>query len=139
MSKFTKLVEFNVQFQDDNVHITMERLKRKDLLRLAPLMPEADKDGTIKMDFDFADNLKLFEEVGGILPKYIKTFTGLKDDNGNALTFDDINHESYFMDLLSDIFTHLFEVSFVNKADEKNSGALLSSSLEDTPISTIPK
>ena len=139
MSRFTKTVQYVTEFQGDTVKVTLERLKRKDLLMLAPLMPKADSEGKVTVNLDTEDNLKLLSAVADRLPDYVKSFEGLKDANGEEITIQDVAEEAYFGELLSDIFAKLFDISFVSEDEIKNSNVLLSDSSVDFGSSAMPK
>jgi len=129
MSKFTKQIKRTYQFDGDEVYVVMDRLKRKDALKIAPLMNEPDENGKVKMSFE--DSMKFTDVASGILKKYITVFTGLKDEDGVALVIEDIFGEDgavYFMELISEIIGDLMEASFATEDNEKKS--------ESTPTST---
>ena len=135
MSKFTKQIKTVYNFDGDVINVTMDRLKRKDALKIAPLMNEPDEDGKVQMSFE--DSMKFADVASGILKKYITVFTGLKDADGNALDVADIFGEEgavYFMELISEIISDLMEASFTTKETEKKSEATSQSSLPESSI-----
>jgi len=135
MSKFTKQIKRTYQFDGDEIQITMDRLKRKDALKIAPLMTEPDENGKVAMSFE--DSMKFADVASSILKKYITVFEGLKDGDGNALSVGDIFGEEgavYFMELVSEIISDLMEASFTNKETEKKSESTQENSSSESPI-----
>lgn len=115
MSNFTPLVQYSTEFDGDKLTMNLARLKRKDMLKLTPYVMDAETgEGKINMT-------ELIDVASGFIHEYVSAFEGLTDARGNVLKFQDVVDEVYFMGLLSDIITKVFEISNITEADVKNS------------------
>ena len=121
MSNFTKTFNFTTQFEDDTVTVVMERLKRADTMKLLPFFGEPDSEG--KQKISFKNRTELMDAMSDILPKTVKSVTGLHDENGEAISFEDVMNETYFAILINEIVDKLFENSFVSGEEIKKSNA----------------
>lgn len=117
MSNFTKSYTVELSFEDDVVTLRMSRMKRKDALKLIPYMGEPDEQGNVPLTF--ASQVELMDVAADLLPKYIADMTGLKDEDGNALTVEEMLDEAYFLTLVGEIVNVLMTKSFVSKDAEK--------------------
>ena len=112
MSNFTPLVEKIHTFEGDEIRVTFSRLRRKHILKLMPLIQSLDhansKKDKSKVDVIQSD---LLGQILEILPEHIKEFTGLKDKDGNAISFDTVADDTYFLNLSTDIGMQLIEES----------------------------
>jgi len=117
MSKFTKSISREFEFEGDKVQVTMDRMKRKDAMKLMPYIGEPDAAGNVTMKFK--DQMEMVDSVGDLLPKYIKRISGLIDDNGEDVTIETVCEESYFLDLIGDMVGALMEGSFMSTKKEK--------------------
>lgn len=121
MSYFTKKIAKTYTFENDEVKVSMRRLKKKDFIRISPHLGEPDDNGKFKLKF--ADQMAFIEIAGGMLIKYVDSFEGLKDNEGNAISLEETcgeeEGEAYFMPLLSEMFSDLMSNSFSGKDDEK--------------------
>ena len=127
MSKFVKSKYFETEFEGDTVSMRIKPLKRKHMMELAPFMPEdndADNMGTL-------DSMNMLDLGAKMLPGYLEDFKGLKDDEGNALAVEDIVEEMYFLNLVSEIMTEVFQISGMSpKSAENSQGQPDTSSME---------
>ena len=121
MSKFTKSIIRKFEFEDDLVEVTLERMKRKDAMKLMPFVGEPDEDGTVKMTF--SNQMEMLDMTGDLLPKYVKRISGLVDADGADVSVDTMCDEAYFLDLIGKIVQELMESSFMTKAERKKSNA----------------
>lgn len=130
MSKFTRNFTTTIEFDGDTVSITMSRLKRKQMLQLAPHMGEPDENGKVKMSLQ--DNVALLDAAQDKIKKNLIAMSGLFVEDGqevvvadgkpaNQELFDLIFEEAYFMNLLGEILSELVQHSFVNEEDAKKS------------------
>ena len=69
MSRFTKNITKEFDFDGDNVTVTMKRLKRKDALKLMPYIGEPNEQGEVEMTFN--DQMEMIDVGGDMLKKYI--------------------------------------------------------------------
>lgn len=129
MSNYLPLVKKTFEFQGDKISAEFKRLTRAQMIKIAPHIPSEDADETLM------DQMKTADVSIGILIENMESFKGLKDEDGNALEFNDICHESYFTPLLSEMAMSLLSESMVS--DEKKSSSSSdpsSKSLKDLPI-----
>lgn len=114
MSNFTPLVNKEYIHGDDTVTVSFARFKRKDMLNLMPLVQRLGKAKAKKDDATVAEvtpeilNLSL-----GLLPEYVKTFTGLRAADGEPISIETVAEEMYFIDLASDIAMDIMDASIV--------------------------
>ncbi len=114
MSKWVaKPVAFEVDFDGDHISITADRLKIKDMSALVGK----------RFDLSTPEGQMGVCEIGAeILPKYLKTFDGLIDADGNAISLDvylSNLDEFYFAPLTASILLNLIGASSI-KGNEKN-------------------
>jgi len=121
MSKFTKSFRVELDFEGDHLVLVMERMKRKDALKLVPYMGAPDADGTVNISF--GDQITVMNVAADLLPKYVKSLTGLVDEDGEAMTIEMIVDEAYFLTLIGQILNHLMVKSFIGEAEVKKSNA----------------
>ena len=114
MSNFLPLVNKKYEFEGDTVTVSFSRLTRQQMLAITPFLPTKDGGGqTIE------EQLKLMDATINALETNIDIFTGLKDSNGGALTFEAIVNQAYFTTFVSGIAGDLLKESSVE--DEKKS------------------
>mgnify|MGYP000536404972 CR=1 FL=1 len=130
MSNFTKTFDVNTTFEDDQITLVMSRMKRKDAFKLIPYMGEPDKEGNVKVSF--AGQIELMNVAADLLPKYIKEMKGLKDEEGNAISIEDMLNESYFLDLVGIVLNELMLKSFMGKQAIKKLNEPLEKSMESS-------
>jgi len=129
MSNFSRATTHSTEFEGDTVTMSLHGLKRKHMMMLGPYMPsEGDGMGAI-------ESMKLLDVAAELLPDYVSDFKGLKDENGNALGFEDVVDEMYFIELISDIMSKLFDISNMGAKDAKNSRRQPSMSI-DQPVTS---
>lgn len=122
MSNFTPLVEYKTNFDGDNITMQLQRLKRKDIMKVAPyLNGDIGEDGEMTMSFE--NQIQFAEVMAEVLPGSVKSFIGLKDTEGNAIDIGNAIEEAYFQDLISEIMGKLFAISKPSEAELKNSEA----------------
>ena len=114
MSNFTPTVKFETEFEGDTVRMNLRRLKRGDMMKLSPYLT-TETGGAI-------DGMQLMDISAGFIRDYVFDFCGLTDAEGSELPFTAITDEVYFLGLISEIITRLFEISNMGEGDEKNSG-----------------
>jgi len=122
MSKFTKQISKTYDFQGDTVRVKMKRLKRKDAIKLAPLMSEPDKDGNVKMSL--YDSMEFVGVANEVLLNCVTSFSGLLNEEEEPIFKEEIfgeESEVYFMELTSQIMGDLMEASFASGDKEKKS------------------
>jgi hypothetical protein len=127
MSKFTKQFTRTYEFDGDFVTVTMNRLKRKDAVKLAPFLPEPDSEG--KYIFNTQQGFEFMDKAGEILGKYVTHIEGLKDGEGvpvprELLFGNEDEAEAYFMPLLGEMMGDLMEASFVSDEETKKSSGV---------------
>lgn len=116
MSRFTKTASGEIKFDGDTIKYTFERLKKEDQKRIFDLS-EINKDGTVSVK---SENLSLYSALmRSILAKRLKALSGIKDDDGNELSFDDIADEVYFDELVAALYEELSKLSTVTEEDKK--------------------
>lgn len=132
MGNFTKVIETSFEFDGDTISVTMNRLKRKDALSIAPFLKQDDETGETKMSFE--DNLKFMDVAAELLPKYLKRMGGLFIE-GEELTikeFEPSNKELadnfigdvYFIEIISEIIGFLISESFLSDDESKKPESL---------------
>jgi len=136
MSKFTKSITRTFQFQGNEVMIVMDRMKRKDAMKLMPYIgePTKDENGETVVKMKFQDQMQMLDACGDMLPKYIKRINGLLDADGNEIDKDTFCDESYFMELQGEAIQELMNASFMASADEKKSESAPSSTSQKSEI-----
>lgn len=118
MSGFTPLVKYTTFFEKDEVSMQIRNLKRSAMMTLTPHM---DDKGKMKLG-----NVEMLNLAADMLPAHVEDFKGLKDIDGNELTFEQVLDQAYFIELLGDIIGKLFDISRLGDKDAKNSQGQLS-------------
>ena len=119
MSNFTPLVKKEYEFEGDKVWVTFARLKRKDMLKILPLVSSLQNmDDTDPQKKQIATA----EVMGGmlnIIPEYVRKIEGLKDTEGNDIAVETVMDEVYFMALASQIVMDILNKSVVLDGGEQ--------------------
>lgn len=118
MSNFVRSVPFDMEFDGDSVTMNLTPLKRGHMQMMAPFI-KSGEDGD---KLSFADNMAVLEVAAEILPENVKDFAGLTIEGTNA-GLDEVVGESYFIPLIGEILSKLFDISTVKSNEEKNSVA----------------
>ncbi len=127
MSHFTPTVLYKTRFDDDEITVTLRRLKRGDLTKLAPVILEhQDDEGNVTPE----GQLKVLDLMTALLPKYVERIDGLLIEGAQA-QIKDIIDEVYFTELLTYISTELFNISKLAEDEVKNSVGPLVVPLKD--------
>ena len=121
MSSYTKSIKCEFEFEGDKVNITMGRMNRKDAMSLMPFFGDPGPDGKIAMNF--TSQMEMLDAASDLLPKYIKSMTGLKDEDGEDISIKTICEEAYFLNLISEIIAELVDASFLTEKKVKKSHA----------------
>ncbi len=136
MSNFTPTVPFSVEFEGDTITMDLRRLSRKGMMTLSPYV--TGKVGAL-------DEMAILDVSVNLLPGHITNFKGLKTETGEDITVAQMVEESYFLMLMSEIISKLFEVSSMGVKGGKNlrkqpstsaeePEKLEQRSLQDTPV-----
>jgi hypothetical protein len=133
VSKYVPSWVFATEFDGDQLHITLAPLERGDALRI----------GEIKATVSAADPQEQQRQIGvqftalwaELLPKYVKSITGLRDANGNAISLEVVGRDTYFSMLVAKIGWEL-----LNKArpDFTLPGSPVAESLPGSPSIQTP-
>lgn len=119
MSKFTPSITRTYEYEGDTVTIVMNRLKRKDAVKMMPFFGEPDENGNYKMSVQ--QQMVLLDNCADIIRKNVVSITGMSFDEAVndviAVVFD----EAYFLELLSDILNDMIEASFTKAEHVKKS------------------
>jgi hypothetical protein len=119
MSKFTPLVKRTYEFQGDSISVSFRRLTRKHVLGFMPKVIAAQHcEGAEQLQ---AQN-EMLNDLVDLLPQYVEEFTGLRDTDGNAVQFDTVVSEIFFIDLVTEIGTDLMNESMVMDGKEAKNG-----------------
>ena len=117
MSNFTPHITFETDFEGDHITAKLSRLKRKDMTTVARYV-DVDEEGNLAGGLDVEQMIEFAAEV---LPRYVEEFKGLKDADGNAISIETVVDEAYFLPLVTELVSALFDASGMKAADEKNS------------------
>lgn len=117
MSKFTPSVFYETEFEGDKISMRLSRLKRAHMMKLVQLL-DIDKE---TRQVSEGSIIKCVDYLADELPGYIQDFKGLKDEDGNAITLQEVINEGYFLYLLSDIVGQLMHISKLGKVMPSNS------------------
>lgn len=121
MSKYLPTIEYTTEFEGDTVKIELVKLSRKDYMKIIAVSPTSMGDSGIAQ-VDIMKVLDSLDSIADIILKSVKSFTGLKDANGDALEFKDIISTTYFTELVMDVMKTLIEKSGrLNEEEEKKS------------------
>jgi len=131
MSNYRKNVGKTFEFEGDTIKVIAAPMKRKEALMMVPYMTKGE-DGEVKLRFE--DQMAILDIGADVLPKCIKTFEGLRDADGEQITFDEAVSEFYFMSLISEILQFVLNISSTDKDDEKKSEEPLENSMEVLPV-----
>lgn len=108
------------EFQGDTITAEIESLENDDFAKLLPFFTTNDSGETI---LRFEDKEK-FEAVAlKFLGKYVKSFEGLKDRNGQPISLETVIKKTYFMQLTAEMMKELFILSKISEDEEKKSDA----------------
>ena len=115
MGKFTRSFTRTFTFNGKPIMVTMERMKRKDAMRLMPYMGEPDESGKVKLSFQ--NQMEMLDVAADLLPKYVKAF------EYEDATLEEVLDEAFFIGLVGEIVSAWTEASFAFGDDEKKSDA----------------
>ncbi len=141
MGNYKKTIHADIEFDGDEIKLDMKRLKRKDTLKVIPLLGEPNEEGEYVVT-DPLKNLELMDAMTDILinpsRKYFVNFRGLfveneevimkqgkfVDDDNNPSTrnedlFKDVFEDSYFMPLIGQIIVAMMNGSFMKGEERK--------------------
>lgn len=161
MGNFRKLITCTTAFDGDTIKVDLKKLKRKDAVRLIPMMGTPDDEGNFKVD-DLAEQMELMDAMSDILSnhKYIVNFSGLfvtdenpetgeertrelvmkqgkLTDDKNSDLLESLLEDAYFMPLLSDIVSTLMDKSFMKNDEVKKSENLPENTLADSVTTNV--
>ena len=119
MSKFTKTVTKDFKVDGDDVKVTFNRMKTSDFKLMSTHM-ELGKDGMPTGKISFTNQMDMLTKAIEILPNRVESMEGLKDDQGNELSFAEIVGEQYFLGFVGELFGVVMESSIIS--DGKKSG-----------------
>ena len=108
MSSFTKRIKKEFSFEGDTVTVVAQRMKKEDYTTMAPILKMEDG----KQGVDQSDPNKVMSVGVDILKRRVESIDGLRADDGELLTVDDMLSETYFMGLVGDILGWVMESSF---------------------------
>jgi len=106
-----------IEFDGDSIVFSVGRLLVEDMMTLAKFHNASN--GTLS----FGSPLEVCAMAQAILPKYVKSISGLRKDDGGEMTvaeFIEASKEFYFVPLIGTLFAELITVSTV-QAQAKNS------------------
>jgi hypothetical protein len=112
MSNFTPLVNQEFEFEGDTIKVTFSRLLRKHMLAAMPLMKKL-ADAQDKEDEQGKQDVinDILNEIVDVIPEYVKSFEGLNDAEGDAISIETVCSEFYFMKLAAEITTSVLVAS----------------------------
>jgi hypothetical protein len=128
MSNFTPLVAQQFTFGDETINVKFSRFKRKDVLKLMPVIQRMKVDDDSDDDSDEVKEARseamndLITESFAVLPDYIKEFDGLTDADGNALGIETVIDEMYFISLATEIVMAIMNESVVMLGGDAKNG-----------------
>ena len=112
MSNFTPLVNQEFEFQGDVIKTSYSRLKRQHMLGVMPAMKslqEAVTDGDEDKQQEAIN--EILDKLIDVIPEYMKSFSGLKDSDGNEINIETVVNEFYFLSLAAQIATQIVKDS----------------------------
>lgn len=123
MGKFTKSITRSYQFDGDEITIVINRMNRKDAMKLVPYVGQPDEEGNVKMEFE--DQMKMIDVVADFMPKYVTSIAGLPDAETNSQLSTEqakerIFEESYYIGLIGEIVGDWTEASFMFETKAKD-------------------
>ena len=113
MSNFTPLVAKTYTFEGDEVKVEFSRLKRKHMLSVTPHLSKIDDVKTAqdaKPEQLEAIN-ELLNDIIDVIPEYVSSFTGLKDNNGLEIRIQSVVDDFYFLRLAIEIALDMIRAS----------------------------
>lgn len=119
MARYTTKFPCTIEFDGDSLECQLRRMKRKHVALASPYMQRAH-NGDITMSFD--DQLKFLEVAAEVLEDCLVGISGLVIDDE---PFDKEKHleivldDSYFLSLITDLFSNLMQQSFLSGDDQK--------------------
>jgi hypothetical protein len=120
MSNYRKSIGKTFEFEGDKVRVIVTPMKRKDALKIIPLLNIDTETGKAQLTLE--NQYQILDVAADLLPKSIKEFQGLKDNEGQPMTFEEAANEMYFIELISDIVQFVMSISFISGGEEKKSG-----------------
>lgn len=129
MSGFTKLSKFTTEFEGDTVTMSLKRLTRDQIKNVAHYITE--EKGDIKISF--SETLEMLEATKPFIEDCVVNFKGLNDADGHPLEWNEVVGETYFMNLVGNIFTEVMKISLVSEETAKK---LDQPREEDSPLVT---
>jgi hypothetical protein len=117
MGRFTQAVNETTVFDGDTITYKLRRLQNKHMVKLSPVLSAVGTEAVLLRTARLADESK------DVLLECVSEFKGAKDSDGNALTFEDVLGEAYFLMLIDSILGRLLQVSVMTEVDAKKSDA----------------
>ena len=117
MSGYTPKEKFELEFEGDIITYSLSRMTRKEVMVLTPYFMKVKTD-------ESEEAMNAMDKVIDMLPDHVSEFKGLKDAGGNALSFESMFNQSYFIRVVKDMAANLMQISWISKekgGDEKKS------------------
>lgn len=121
MSKWLPTETKELEFEGDAVRVSYSRLEYGDFLRLAPHL-KIDGAGNVSSG-DLVGNVELCMIAAELLPKYVRSFTGLTDATGAPVTLEAVCKEIYFLPLVADLLACIVTTGGIKDKEMGNSNA----------------
>lgn len=126
---FSKVQKYVPEWRDndkseDPFHALVTIMNVEDLLLLLDHFSEAGIEGELTVDDVDTSQLKpVLEACGHLLPKYVELVNLTNDEDGEAITIQDVVEYPFFLNLSAELLMKLADQSSPNDADEGNLNA----------------
>jgi len=110
MKNYSRTLTTTVQFDGEDIAVTLQRPKREDMLRIIEAQAEATVDGKLDTQAFGVAGMKLGAEL---LPHRVTALSGITMD-GVPVTIEDVCNEGAFLELLGDIFRVFMEAGQIS-------------------------
>jgi len=102
MSNYRKSIGKTFEFEGDKVRVIVTPMKRKDALKIIPLLNIDTETGKAQLTLE--NQYQILDVAADLLPKSIKEFQGLKDNEGRS--YERFEFYGLTSDVVFDLFNH---------------------------------
>lgn len=131
MGRYTQNVIEKIDFDGDEITVTLRRMQNKHMLILSPLLQENPGEHV------FARSSRIIAGAGDVLKECIVSLEGLRGADNNNIGIDIVLNDAYFMSLVDKILGRLLGASVVTESDAKKSAEVAPVVSSDATPETI--
>ena len=130
MGRYTQNVVEKINFDGDEITVTLRRMLNKHMLALSPVLVAREGEGV------FERSSRIIVSAKEVLKECIVKIEGLRDASNVEIPIDTVLEDAYFMSLLDAILGRLLGASVLTEQDAKKSVEIAPAALSDAPPPT---